>query len=232
MQPYFFPYIGYFSLLDYADEFIIFDTVQYNRKSWMRRNRILKSNDGWQYIRAGIIKPKFKAVIKDVLLDKNEEWVRTIFSQLVHYKNIAPFYEETLSIVEKCFDYGKSTLTGLNKNILLVICDYLGISCQIKIFSEMNLRISSVDHAGQWALRIAHAYGATEYVNPPGGKEIFNHKDFQENNIMLSFLSNKLKPYDQKRMNFEPALSIIDVLMFCEKDNICSMLKDYEIESF
>lgn len=232
MQPYFFPYIGYFSLLDYAEEFILFDTAQYERKGWMKRNRVLKPNDGWQYIHAGVVKPKFKAVIKDVLLEENDDWVERIFRQLLHYKSIAPFYQETLSIVEMSLNIKHSTLTGLNKHILSVICDALNISCQIKIFSEMNLKIASVDHAGQWALRIAQAHGATEYVNPAGGKQIFNHEDFQENNIILSFLSNNLNPYDQKRSNFEPALSIIDMLMFSGKEKTCGMLKDYYIESF
>jgi hypothetical protein len=232
MQPYFFPYIGYFSLLDYADEFIIFDTVQYDRKGWMKRNRILKPNGGWQYFQAGVIKPEYKAIIKDVLIEQDDGWKAKIYRQLHHYKMIAPFYAETMRIVERCLNWVCVSLTDLNRNILSIFCDYLNIKCPLKTFSKMDLEIlTPVEHAGQWALRIAQVYGAAEYVNPPGGKEIFNPKDFQENNIKLSFLSNNLKPYDQKRAIFEPALSIIDIMMFCEKEKVIEMLKDYNIES-
>jgi hypothetical protein len=52
MQPYFFPYLGYFSLIKHTDRFILFDTVQFIRHGWIERNRILKQNEGWQYVQA------------------------------------------------------------------------------------------------------------------------------------------------------------------------------------
>ncbi len=231
MQPYFFPYIGYFSLMQYADEFILFDTAQYDRKGWMNRNRVLKPKDGWQYIRAGVVKPPFQATIKDVEVEMDHAWKEMLIRQLEHYKSSAPHFEETVELIDAGLSNPASTLTELNKQTLETIRDRLDIQCPIKIFSEMSLELGDVQHAGQWALRISEAVGAEEYVNPPGGKDIFEPQDFKQANIKLSFLNNNLTDYDQHRGHFEDGLSIIDVLMFCGVDKIKEMLSDFSIEA-
>lgn len=230
MQPYFFPYIGYFSLMDYADEFILFDTAQYDRKGWMNRNRVLKPDEGWQYIRAGVVKPAFRATIRDVELSRNDDWRKTLVRQLEHYKGTAPNFAETITLVEASLAKPAATLVELNKHTLEAVRDYLGIDCPIRVFSEMAFTIGTVEHPGQWALRISEAAGADEYINPPGGKDIFDAQDFKEAGIRLSFLANRLPEYDQHRDCFENGLSIIDILMFCGADEIQNMLCDFSIE--
>ena len=230
MQPYLFPYIGYLSLMEYADEFILFDTAQYDRKGWMNRNRILKPQQGWQYIRAGVIKPPFRASIQDVKIAHDNQWKETIIRQLEHYSKVAPHYESTLELVTSNLARPAKTLTELNKNILESLRDALKITCPIRVFSELNLKQGNVLHAGQWALRISEAAGATEYVNPPGGKDLFKVQDFEQAGIKLTFLSNQLSDYNQCRDLFEPGLSIIDTLMFCSRDDTKSLLTDFTTE--
>lgn len=230
MQPYFFPYIGYFSLMEYADEFILFDTAQYDRKGWMNRNRILKPKEGWQYIRAGVVKPAFRATIQEVVLAGDPGWKDTIVRQLEHYKGTAPHYEETVALVASSLAKPASTLTELNRNTLAAVRDALGIECPINVFSEMDLELGEVQHAGQWALRISEAAGAKEYVNPPGGKDIFDAKDFGQAGIKLTFLTNELTEYNQHRNVFEAGLSIIDTLMFCSPEERRTMLNNYILE--
>ncbi|MBT8042907.1 MAG: WbqC family protein [Kiritimatiellales bacterium] len=229
MQPYFFPYIGYFSLLEYADEFILFDTAQYDRKGWMNRNRVLKPTDGWQYIRAGVVKPAFRATIKDVQVAQ-DDWQHVLFRQLEHYKT-APYYAQAIACIEAGVKKPATTLTHLNKQTLEAVRDYLDIHCPIRIFSEMGLELGPVEHAGQWALRITEAVGGGEYVNPPGAaREIFDPQDFNEAGIKLVILENRLPAYDQHRPSFENGLSIIDLMMFCAKDEIKAMLNEFKTE--
>lgn len=90
----------------------------------------------------------------------------------------------------------------------------------------MNLNLGEVKHAGQWALRIAEAVGAEEYVNPHGGTDIFDAQDFKDAGIKLTFLENRLAEYDQHRESFEPGLSIIDLMMFNSIEPIHKMLND------
>ncbi len=228
MQPYFFPYIGYFSLMHYADKFVVFDTPQYDRKGWMNRNRILKPDDGWQYVRAGVIKPEFKANIKDVFLDKDDGWKDAIIRQIDHYKSKSPYFSEVKRVVKNGILKKVDTLSELNVNIINVINDYIGINCSISIFSQMNCQFE-VEHAGQWALEISKVVNSDEYINPIGGADIFVEEEFRKEKIKLSFLKHNLPEYDQKRKEFIAGLSIIDVLMFNSVEEINSMLNDYEL---
>ena len=71
--------------------------------------------------------------------------------------------------------------------------------------------------------------GASKYINPLGGLEIFRPDEFAAAGIELSFLRADLKPYPQKRNGFVPELSIIDVMMWNSVANIRKMLEDYHM---
>ena len=230
MQPYFFPYLGYFSLMAYADIFIIFDVVEYDRKGWMSRNRILKPNHiEWQYIRAGVIKPPYKCIIKDVKLSSSHEWKTKLLRQLEHYKCIAPYYDLVMTLFNEILDTPSSTLTHFNKNALEMINDYLGLGCPIYTFSEMNINICDIEHPGQWASKICEVLGVSEYVNPIAGRNIFIKNDFTKNSTQVRFLQNKLLKYAQPCRHFIEGLSIIDVLMFNSIDESVKLIHNYTI---
>ncbi len=74
MQPYFFPYLGYFALIKKSDHFVIFDTPQFIRHGWIERNRILKPVEGWQYIKVPLVKHSRETAIKDIVIRNSENW--------------------------------------------------------------------------------------------------------------------------------------------------------------
>ena len=78
MQPYFFPYIGYFSLINYVDKLVVFDTAQYIKQGWMNRNRILQPNKAWQYIIVPVKKHKHDTAIKDIKIVSGDKWKKKI----------------------------------------------------------------------------------------------------------------------------------------------------------
>jgi len=227
MQPYFFPYIGYFSLMQKADQFIIFDTVQFQRKSWMVRNRILNLNGGSSYIHLPVKKVSLSSCIRDILVDDDIDWKGKFFNQLLVY-NKAPYFKETIKVLEKALNSNYKSLTDINKNLLVEISNYLNLECKISVFSEMKLDIKEVNSADEWALNISKKLNATEYINAPGGVCFFDRKKYEKNNIKLMFLKNKLNPYKQFHLDFVPGLSIIDVMMFNSINKIREMLADYE----
>jgi hypothetical protein len=227
MQPYFFPYLGYYSLIKHTDQWIVFDEVQYIRHGWIERNRILKPGEGWQYIGVPLQKHERETKIKNIRL-RDEDWRGKIFRQLEHYRK-APFYQQTMDVIEKCFQINTDNLTQLNAHILKTTCEYLDILFNYQIFSEMDLNIEPVHDAGEWALNISKAIGATHYINPPGGVELFDKEKFNLAKIELRFLSIELQPYSQRRKTFEPGLSIIDVMMFNDKEKINKMLNDFKL---
>jgi hypothetical protein len=202
------------------------DTVQFIRHGWIERNRILKPQDGWQYISAPLEKFILGTKIQDIKTRANEDWQGKIIRQLDHYKKKSPFYSDTLNVIQESLKSDALSITEINKNILEKTCQYIGFSPKIQVFSEMDLKIDDVTHPGEWALNISKSIGATEYINPTGGIEIFKRNQFEDAGIKLSFMGNNLTPYPQRRQAFENGLSIIDVMMFNSPKDIMEMLED------
>lgn len=231
MQPYFFPYIGYFSLIKHVNEFMLFDTPQFIRHGWIERNRILKQNEGWLYIKVPLAKHSREEVIKNVQIDESQPWRRTILSQLEVYKKIAPHYIDVRAMVEESLVSDATSIVDLNKRTLETVCRYLGISTPITLFSEAGLSLGPVDAPDEWALRICQAMGdPIEYWNPPGGMSFFDKGKYDDAGVALKFHSIRLQEYDQRRVSFEPGLSVVDVLMFNSVDEVNRMLDNYEVK--
>ncbi len=231
MQPYFFPYLGYISLIKHTDEFMLFDPVQFIRHGWIERNRILKPNDGWQYISVPLQKHDLETKIKDIKIDNSQNWQDKIFAQLQHYKKKSPFYNQTIEVIQKGFSDKTDSITKLNYNILKAVCDYLNISFNCSIFSERNLNVKDATAPDEWALNICLALKYQEYWNPPGGQDFFDSSKYQKAGIKLVFQKPVLDFYSQRRGpdKFEPGLSIIDVMMFNSPEEINEMLDKYEL---
>lgn len=229
MQPYFLPYIGYFSLIMATDEWIVFDSVQFIRHGWIERNRILKPNEGWQYISVPLIKQPLGTLIKNTVIRVEEPWRQKIFRQLEHYHKRAPHYTKVIEFLQESFKYETNSITKLNTHLMECICSYIGIKFSAHIYSEMNLIHDEVTDPGEWALNISKAVNAKQYINPPGGVQLFDKGKFKREGIKLHFLRNNLTPYNQRRPAFEAGLSIIDTMMFCSPEEIKGLVGDYEL---
>jgi hypothetical protein len=230
MQPYFFPYLGYFTLIKHTDLFVVFDVVQFVRHGWMDRNRILKPNGEAQYFRASIKKHHSKALINAVQVDNSQLWQDKILKQLEHYKKKAPYYKDVLRLLINFFKNKYENISELNTGALHIICDYLGLETRIQNISEFNLVYERPNSPDEWALNICKTIGnVTEYWNAPGGKLFFDPEKYIAANIQLKFVKINFVPYKQGRNVFIPGLSILDVMMFNSKDEIHRMLDDFKL---
>lgn len=228
MQPYFLPYTGYFSLIKQTDQFILFDTVQYIRHGWIERNRILKPGNGWQYIAVPLEKHNRETLIQDIRIKNGIDWRETIFSQLEHYKKRAPFYRQSMAVLQEALNIDTDSIVKLNEHVLHTVCHYLGISINTQIFSEMELPIEQATAPDEWALNICKAMdGVEEYWNPEGGLEFFDRSKYERAGIEIKFLKLPHPKYSQRRANFEAGLSIIDFMMFQPPEQINRMLDEY-----
>lgn len=228
MQPYFFPYIGYYALINYVDKFIFFDTPQYIRKGWINRNRILKADGLPDYITVPIKKCDRETAIKDVMINNNISWKEKIFGQLTVYKRKAPHYESVIKLLKEVFE-GEEKISGLGIKSVIFSCKYIGIETPFDVFSEMDIQIGNVGEADEWALEITKSLGYHTYVNPPGGLSFFDRKKYEQAGIELQFLEAELKQYNQRIGKFEPGLSIIDMMMFLDVSEIKQLLNYYKI---
>jgi len=214
MQPYFAPALGYFDLISLCDNWVVFDVADFRPKSWMVRNRILHPSSGWQYVKAQTGKVHRGTAIRDVRLAPGRDWRDLILRQLEHYRRKAPFFDDTFQLLERCLDADTDSLSQLSVRILDAVCQRLDIPFRYEFFSEMDLEVDSIQGPGDWALRISEAMGATEYVNPPGGRELFDPDAFARAGVKLTIREFDDLRYEPRGYEFIPTLSIIDVMMW------------------
>ncbi|MBN2520773.1 MAG: WbqC family protein [Bacteroidales bacterium] len=230
MQPYFLPYLGYFALIKYTDYFVVFDTPQFIRHGWIERNRILKPQEGWQYIKVPLEKHSRETSIKDIRINNSLPWREKILAQLTHYKRKAKYFNIVIDLVNDIISLKTDSITELNTYGLEKVSNYLGIDFKYSIFSKMGLNIQEIQAPDDWALSISKELNATEYINPIGGRDFFDTIKYEKSGINLNFLDIKLNKYNQHRNNFEAGLSIVDVMFFNSPDSIYKMLDDYELK--
>jgi hypothetical protein len=215
MQPYFFPYLGHFALIAHSDEWVVFDITQYKPKSWMNRNRVLHPSGGWMYITVPVAHASQSVLTRDVSVRDLQRAEATILGKLSHYARRAPFFAEVGELVRAAFcEATGSSLVQLNVAGLRRVCDYLGLEFKFSICSELKLELAGINGPGDWAPAIAEALGADAYINPGGGRHLFEPGAFRRRQIELSFLDMPAFVYDTGPFAFEPDLSIVDVLMW------------------
>jgi len=232
MQPYFFPYAGYFSLIKHTDKFILLDEVQFIRHGWIERNRILNQNQGWIYIKVPLVKEEGRiTIIKNLKIKNEQDWKQKIVSQLIAYKREAPYYKQVMDLINEVFKEDFYDIVSLNQSSLNIVCEYLGIKHDIEVFSKMDISIEKPEAPDEWALNISKAIGdVKEYWNPAGGQSFFDKNKYNDAGILLKFQKNNLLPYNQFRTVFEPGLSIIDLMMFNSPESINLLLDDFELK--
>lgn len=225
MQPYFAPYIGYFDLIRRCDRWVVFDSVQYIRHGWVNRNRILHPCKGEQYVIVPLQKHARETLIKDIAIAPGDEWRSRIRGQLQHYRRSAPHFAAVADLVASVLDLNTRSLAQLNVRFLQRVCARLGLRFDFQVFSEMNLALPEITQPGHWALEISTALGATEYINPPGGKDLFDAAEFNARGIKLTIQEPIRFEYACPGYTFVPSLSIIDVMMWNSPEEIMGRLE-------
>ncbi len=231
MQPYFFPYLGYFALIAATDEWVVFDTAQYIRRGWVNRNRVLSSGkDGWKYIRIPVGKAPRRAPILQIKTAMPSGLFPELANSLDEYRCWrAPFYDETLQLLDSCLSDAPNDLTQCLIRCLSRTCDYLEVPFVPRLYSDLDIAPLTNPQPGDWALHTASCLGANEYINPPGGRDLFDRSAFQKARIRLTFLNHTLPVY-QQRSEYVPGLSIIDVLMWNGRNRTRELLNDYHLD--
>jgi WbqC-like protein family len=215
MQPYFFPYLGHFAMIANSDEWLVFDVTQYTPKSWMSRNRVLHPSSGWMYISVPLTEASRSLLTSDVRVRSPNRAHSSALGKLSHYARRAPFFTQVTDLVDRTFSQATNdSLVQLNVAGLRETCDYLGLEFKYSICSELGLDLSVIEGPGDWAPAITEAVGANAYINPIGGRHLFDPAAFRRRHIELSFLEMPPFTYDTRPYHFEPQLSILDVLMW------------------
>ncbi|MEQ1587147.1 MAG: WbqC family protein [Cyclobacteriaceae bacterium] len=228
MQPYFLPYIGYFQLIDMVDKFVIYDNIQFTKKGWINRNRILV-NGSDEFITIPLKKDSdYVDIDKRHMAETFEEDKQKILRRIKEAYRKAPYFEKVFPFTEDIFNNNTRNLFYFVFNSVKRICEYMEINTEFVVSSSID-----VDHSlksEQKVLAIATKMNAQVYINPIGGKELYSAENFRSFNIELKFIRSDLFSYKQFNHEFVPWLSILDVMMFNSKDEIKKMLNFYNLE--
>ena len=226
MQPYFFPYIGYFQLIAAVDMFIVYDNIKYTKKGWINRNRMLQNGKDVMFSLSlksdsDYLDVRERELAVDFNCDK-------LLNQFKGAYRRAPYFAQTYPLVEQIVWHEDANLFRYLHHSIVKSCEHLGIKTKIRISSDI-----AIDHDlknQDKVLALCAAVGASTYVNAIGGVELYSKVAFQEKGIELKFIKSKRFEYTQFDNEFVPWLSIIDVMMFNPVDTIrASIANDCEL---
>jgi hypothetical protein len=214
MQPYFFPYIGYFQLISAVDQFIVYDNIKYTKKGWINRNRMLQNGKDVMFSLPLKSDSDFLDVReRELAADFNRE---KLLNQFKGAYLRAPYFAHTFPLVEQIVRYQDTNLFRFLHHSIIKTCEHLGITTEIRVSSDI-----SIDHDlknQDKVLALCEAVGATTYVNAIGGIELYSKDDFRKKGIELKFIHSQPFEYMQFGDAYVPWLSIIDVMMFNSKE--------------
>ena len=223
MQPYFFPYLGYWQLLANVDKYVVYDDVTYIKGGWINRNNFL-INGQKNLLTMQLEKASSYTLIKDITI--KDDFVKFLKTIEMGYKK-APFFEDSFRLLKDICQCPDKKLGQFLFNSHIKICEYLGIDTELILSSsfEKHTELKGKDKV----ISICKQLGADEYINAIGGQELYDKKEFAENGIRLNFLQANLREYRQLKNEFVAGLSIIDIMMFNSKEEIKEMLNDFKL---
>ncbi|MCK9472186.1 WbqC family protein [Sulfurimonas sp.] len=223
MQPYFFPYIGYWQLINAVDTFVVYDDVNYINKSYINRNSILMSGQK-QRVTLELLGATQNKLINEIEIGGNQKkLLKTIQTA---YKK-APFFDDVYAVLENILMQKEKNLAHFLDFLLKRVSLYLGIDTEF-IYSS-DIKKNNKLKAQEKIIDIAKILKAKNYINAIGGQAIYTKEGFEQDGIAINFL--KTTPLEYKQFNnvFIPNLSIIDVMMFNDKNEITKILSKYEL---
>ena len=245
MQPYFFPYIGYFQLINSVEEFIIYDKVNFIKKGWVSRNNIIINKKPY-LINVPLLKKSSYKKISDIQIQEDTAWRKKLLQDIyVNYKK-AKSFKEVYQILEKIINSPTSKLSEFNYLSIKIVCDYLGIKTKIltsdNIYDDLetklsvsildklkfpNLKLTNWEKKTVRIVEICKLKKATVYVNPISGTSLYSKEEFLLNGIELKFINTNEIFYQQFGNGFISNMSIIDVLMFNSLEEVKELLNEH-----
>lgn len=224
MQPYFFPYIGYFQLMQAVDVFVFFDDVQYINRGWVNRNRVLLSGKpAWLTLPVEGGSRNLPINMRHYLLDSGVESTRRRLRAA--YPRMIGSIE--FGFIDELLKYSNPNVAAFNVNLLRRLAEFLEIKCEFRLASEIA-DLSGI-HGEDRVIELCRRLEVDEYVNPIGGVKLYSQAKFSRNHIKLSFLTTEAQPcvLDGQQLH----LSILHWMATFRMDETREALHKYSLES-
>lgn len=226
MQPYFFPYIGYWQLMNAVDTYVVLDDVNYINRGWINRNRLL-INGQPQYFNILLSEASQNKKINEIEIIHDQNHIGKLYRMLeLNYKK-APYYSEAMGIFEKVIENEEKNLALFLFDQIKTVAEYFDMDTNIILSSSIEKDNSLKGETK--ILDICHIQGGTEYINAIGGMELYTKEHFIAEDMTLQFLKTDAISYNQQGKDFVSGLSILDVMMNNSKDQVKELLYKYTL---
>ncbi len=222
MQPYLFPYIGYWQLIQAVDTFVVYDNIQFTKKGWFHRNNILLNGKKSLFTIPLKKDSDYLDVVDRMLSEDSDKQINKIIAQIENGYKKAPYFNDVFPLIKDIFGSAEKNLFYYIYNSIQLVAEYLEIDTKIILSSTLD-----IDHqlkSEEKVIAINKILHADRYINAIGGQELYDKDRFLAEGITLNFLNTEITEYKQFHNEFLSYLSIIDIMMFNSKDEIKEML--------
>ena len=223
MQPYLFPYIGYFQLVAAVDKFVFYDDVNFIKNGWINRNRLLLAGEV-RYLTVPLRAASPFLKINQIATQGSGPWQKKMAESLRHSYRKAPYFEQVNAIFSDVIFSEPHSIAEMARNSVLSIARYLCLDTDFVLSSAVY--VNAHLHSAERVIDICVAEQASHYYNLPGGRQLYDGAAFARHGIDLRFIETSIAPYRQATAVFQPGLSMLDVLMFNDVATVNAMLSD------
>lgn len=229
MQPYFLPYIGYFQLMAAADRFVFLDDVNYINRGWINRNR-LRTPQGPAWFTLPLIGASQNRLICELDIKPDDGWKRSLERTISTTYSKAPCYAEVFPLFQSFLAAATGNLAQFLSQNLQEVAAWLGLATQFvpssSIYPKGDLK------GQQRILDICLREGAGTYINPPGGRELYDAPIFTAAGVELQFLKPELKNLQLGSVGDDgPVLSILDLMMYNSQELLRQAASTFQVET-
>jgi hypothetical protein len=226
MQPYFFPYLGYWQLLNYVDRFVIYDDVNYIKGGWINRNRILINGEP-RYLTIPLRDASPNKLIYELAIAESVGWRNKLLKSVEGAYKKSPFFEEAIPVIQEIIQFNDGNLASFLSHQIIKLVEFLGIQTEVR---ETSRNYNNGELAGQTrVIDICRRENAKRYLNAEGGMALYDRSAFGEAGLTLQFIKMNSQEYVQRASAFVPNLSIVDVLMAVGREGVRDLLADYSL---
>lgn len=223
MQPYFFPYVGYYQLVYEVERFILLDDVNFIKKGFINRNVISNNGREQKFTMPVENISQYRHINEHYYVGKFEYFLKMI----EHSYSKAPYYSSIIPIIKYVLYDVANNVAIKNYKSIACIFEYLDVKKEFSFSSDV---IKDNLASGQnKIIKLCQTVGIDRYRNAIGGQLIYQKNVFDKNSIELKFVSSNACEYNQGKGIFLPNLSIIDILMYCSKDEVLNLFKNYRL---
>ena len=210
VQSNYIPWRGYFDLINFADEVILYDDVQYTIRDWRNRN-IIKTPTGPLWLTIPVkVKGQYYQKIKDTKIS-DRTWNQRHWASITHNYAKARYFHQYREFFEHLYcRESEESLSEINCRFLAAICRALGVNTKVSRSMDYEL----IGDKTERLVHLCKQAGATRYLSGPAAKVYLNEDAFARDGIAVTYMNySGYREYAQLFPPFQPKVSIIDLIL-------------------